>query len=83
MIRTALAAVAALALGTPALAQEGPSEEAVATIMEVLAGMQCEMDPDDIELDGSGSELDDVFCADGQYDMVLDGDFTVVERRKE
>ena len=28
-------------------------------------------------------ELDDVMCADGQYDIKLDADYKVVEQRKE
>lgn len=85
MRRILIAACAAAGLATlPALADQKPTDEDVARIMELLAGMQCEMDEDEIEKEDDGSfELDDVFCADGQYDMELSPAFEVVEKRKE
>lgn len=86
MTRTlAAAAVAAtLVLPTAALSDDHkPTEEEVAKIMDVLAGMDCEMDEDDIEKEDGAFELDDVFCADGQYDIDLDENFEVTNRRKE
>ena len=77
-----LVAAAALA-AQPALASEKPTAEETARIMETLAAMQCEMDEADIEKSAGGFELDDVFCADGQYDIDLDTAFEVVEKRKE
>ncbi|MGF1658091.1 MAG: PepSY domain-containing protein [Rubrimonas sp.] len=78
----ALVAGALMACALPAAAQE-ITEEETARIMALLAEMQCEMDADDIEREDGGFELDDVFCADGQYDIELDSDFAVVEKRKE
>lgn len=79
----ALAAAAAVTMiGTPALAGD-PSEEEIAKIFSVLAEMQCEMDEDEIDKEDDGFELDDVFCADGQYDMEMNTAFEVVEKRKE
>ncbi|SIO30493.1 Peptidase propeptide and YPEB domain-containing protein [Rhodovulum sp. ES.010] len=80
-----LVAIAALALAPGlAAAQEGEvSQETVDRIMAMLAEMQCEMDPGDIEAEGGGYELDDVFCADGQYDIDLDENLEVTSRRKE
>ena len=50
----------------------------------MLAEMQCEMDDDDIEKEADGFELDDVICADGgQFDIELDAEFNVVEKRAE
>ena len=43
--------------------------ETVAGIVQALADMQCQMDTADIDADDDGYDLDDVFCADGQYDM--------------
>ncbi|MEL6197184.1 MAG: PepSY domain-containing protein [Pseudomonadota bacterium] len=84
-LRTILAGSAlALCLAAPAHAADGAVDEAaVEKIMAMLTDIECQMDEDDIERDGAGYELDDVFCADGQYDMVLDEDFEIVERRKE
>ncbi len=78
------AALAALALlAVPALANE-PDAETIERITAMLAEMQCEIDPEDIELEGDGTyDLDDVMCADGQYDMKLDADLNVTERRAE
>ncbi|MEO1468272.1 MAG: PepSY domain-containing protein [Pseudomonadota bacterium] len=78
----ATAAVFALGLALPATAADVP-EETVAAIMAKLGEMQCQMDEDDIEVEDDGFELDDVFCADGQYDIVMDADLNVVEQRKE
>ena len=80
-----MAAIAALTMPLAAAAQDDDvSEEAVARIDEVLAGMQCQMDPDDIELtDEGGYDLDDVMCADGQYDIELNADFEETNRRAE
>lgn len=80
---TLLASAVALALGASASAEETVDEATVEKINAMLTEMQCEMDEDDIERDGDGYELDDVFCADGQYDIELDGDLKVVNKRKE
>ena len=73
-----------LALGAtlPAAAAD-VSDEEVAKIMAALAEIQCEMDEDEIEREDDGYELDDVFCADGQFDMSLDADFNVIDRKAE
>ncbi len=81
MTRLTLAVAAAL-LAAPAFADD-VSDEEVTRITALLTEMQCEMDPDEIEKEDGGYELDDVFCADGQYDIELDGEFNVVEKRKE
>nr|WP_299819306.1 PepSY domain-containing protein [uncultured Jannaschia sp.] len=82
-----LAPLAALALLVPtfATAQEAVSEEVVATITEVLEDMNCQMDPDDIEVtETDGYDLDDVICEGGQqYDIELDQAFNEVNRRAE
>ncbi|MEM7529756.1 MAG: PepSY domain-containing protein [Pseudomonadota bacterium] len=84
MIRT-LSAAAAIGLlcATPVLAEEKPSQEAIDQIMAVLLAEECQMDDADIEVDGDGYELDDVFCSDGQYDMEMNASFEIVNRRKE
>lgn len=74
----------ALLLGAPSAlhAQEVPADKQKA-IVDMLATMKCEVDVANIEASGAGYELDDVFCADGQYDMDLNADLTVAEKRKE
>lgn len=69
----------------PAFADnDDPTAEQIAKIDEVLAAMSCEIDPDDIDVEADGSfDLDDVMCADGQYDIKLNADFTEKSRRKE
>ena len=64
--------------------KEEASDEVVAQIMALLAEQQCEMDPDDIEVEEDGYDLDDVICAgSGQQDIKLDLDLNEVSRRQE
>tara|TARA_Y100001947_G_C10245539_1_gene263539 strand:+ start:100 stop:360 length:261 start_codon:yes stop_codon:yes gene_type:complete len=67
----------------PVWASDDLTEEEVDRINAVLAEMQCEMDDDDIEKEDDGFDLDDVLCAEGQFDIKLDTDFAVVEKRAE
>lgn len=79
-----LAAAALSVFALPALADDEATPEQIAKINEVLAAMTCEVDDDNIEVEDDGSfDLDDVICADGQYDIKLNADFTEKERRKE
>ncbi|MCE6968159.1 MULTISPECIES: PepSY domain-containing protein [Rhodobacterales] len=71
-----------LLAAAPAMAQEA-DPATVEKVTALLAAMQCEVDPANIEAEGDGWELDDVFCADGQYDIKLDANFAVTEKRKE
>lgn len=77
--------VALLALvAAPAFAQDDAVDPAaVEQINAMLKEMSCEVDPTNIEKDDGGYELDDVFCADGQYDIKLDAAMAVTEKRKE
>ena len=79
------AAMAIAACAFPAMSADDAalSAEQVEQIMAMLAEMKCEMAPEDIEVEDDGIELDDVFCADGQYDIELNEDLEVVNRRKE
>ncbi|MHA6347063.1 PepSY domain-containing protein [Roseivivax sp. CAU 1761] len=88
MLRTtfyaALIAVPQLALADGHGAMEGEvSAEVEERIMTMLADMQCEVEPENIEVEEDGYELDDVFCADGQYDIELDAELNETGRRKE
>ncbi|PIL20134.1 hypothetical protein P775_10725 [Puniceibacterium antarcticum] len=82
MIRTTLTA---LLLAAPAavIADTDVSPEVHDKITAMLAEMQCEVDAENIEVEDAGYELDDVFCADGQYDIDLDADLQVTSKRKE
>ncbi|MCE6953320.1 PepSY domain-containing protein [Cereibacter sphaeroides] len=71
-----------LLAAAPVMAQEA-DPATVEKVTALLASMQCEVDPANIEAEGDGWELDDVFCADGQYDIKLDANFAVTEKRKE
>jgi hypothetical protein len=82
-----LAIAAAVSLGivgapVTAAADDLTTEE-VTQINELLAEMQCEVEVENIEKDDDGFELDDVFCADGQYDIELDASYQLVEKRAE
>ncbi len=53
-------------------------------IMAMLKDMKCEMDPNDIEKEDDGYELDDVFCEGGkQFDIELDKNLKETGRRAE
>ncbi len=73
---------AVFALPLSAAAEEVSADKQTA-ILAMLKTMQCEVDPANIEADDGGFELDDVFCADGQYDMKLNADLSVADKRKE
>lgn len=80
---TLLAAFAAFA--TPVFADDDEVDaETVAKIEAYLASIECQMDPDDIEVEDDGYELDDVICKGGnQFDIELDKDLNEVGRRAE
>ncbi|WEX74064.1 hypothetical protein PYH37_001437 [Sinorhizobium numidicum] len=83
-IRLMTTVVFAVLLGAPlGLGAEEIHADKQKAITDMLATMKCEVDPANIEANGTGYELDDVFCADGQYDMDLNADLTVADKRKE
>lgn len=76
-------AIAALA-ATPAFADGHVDAETVEKIEAYLASIECQMDPDDIEVEEDGYELDDVICKGGnQFDIELDKDLNETGRRAE
>ncbi|WP_120634962.1 PepSY domain-containing protein [Ruegeria sp. EL01] len=76
-----LALVACVA--SPALADEVDAET-VGKIEAYLASVDCQMDPDDIEVEEDGYDLDDVICKGGnQFDIKLDKDLNEVSRKAE
>ena len=83
MKKIVVAAAALAFLPFAALAQEGATPEQIARIDEVLAAKTCEVDPANVEVEDGVFDLDDVMCADGQYDIKLDADYAVTEERKE
>ncbi|MEO9652543.1 MAG: PepSY domain-containing protein [Roseobacter sp.] len=79
-----MALCATLTLSAPATADETVDPAIVAKIEALLASMECQMDPDDIEIEEDGYELDDVICKGGdQFDIALDKDLKEVGRRAE
>ncbi|WP_181704133.1 PepSY domain-containing protein [Chthonobacter albigriseus] len=82
MLKTALFAGALVLLPAAAMAQEVPAD-VVTKIQAMITEMKCEVDAENIEASGEGYELDDVFCADGQYDMDVDKDLKVTNKTKE
>lgn len=82
-----LTLIAALMLTTPAFAashEGGPDAETIEKIMAKLAEMNCQMAPDDIEMEDDGYELDDVICEGGnQFDITLDMELNETGRRAE
>lgn len=80
---TLISAVFAL-FSAPAFADGHVDADTVAKIEAMLADMECQMDPADIEVEDDGYELDDVICKGGnQFDIELDKDLNEVGRRAE
>ncbi|GIT88938.1 MULTISPECIES: PepSY domain-containing protein [Roseobacter] len=78
------ALTAAVLISAPAFASEGPDAATVEKIEAMLAAMECQMDPADIEVEDDGYELDDVICKGGdQFDITLDKDLNETGRRAE
>ena len=77
-------ALFAAVFASPALAEGHLDAETVEKIEAYLASIECQMDPDDIEVEDDGYELDDVICKGGnQFDIELDKDLNEVGRRAE
>ncbi len=81
-MRVQAVAIAVLLSATPALALQ-PDPITVDKIMQVLAGMNCQMAPEDIEVEETGYELDDVICAGGQFDITMNEDLHIIGARGE
>lgn len=76
-------AIIACSIAAPALADD-IDPETVSKIEAYLASIECQMDPDDIEVEDDGYDLDDVICKGGnQFDIKLDKDLNEVSRRAE
>ncbi|NOC92322.1 PepSY domain-containing protein [Ruegeria atlantica] len=70
-------------LAAPAFADDIDAET-VEKIEAYLASVECQMDPDDIEVEDDGYDLDDVICKGGnQFDIKLDKDLNEVSRKAE
>ena len=83
-MKNLLSAVFAAGLALPAFAEGHVDAETVEKIEAYLASIECQMDPDDIEVEDDGYELDDVICKGGnQFDIELDKDLNEVGRRAE
>ncbi|WP_116599619.1 PepSY domain-containing protein [Primorskyibacter marinus] len=80
-----IALALAIIIGTSSLAESHEiPQETVDQITAMLTEMNCQMDPDDIEMEDDGYELDDVICEGGnQFDIELDADLNEVGRRAE
>ena len=71
-------------LAAPVHADGHVDADTVTKIEAFLASIECQMDPDDIEVEDDGYDLDDVICkGGGQFDIKLDKDLNEVSRRAE
>ncbi|HXG77802.1 MAG TPA: hypothetical protein VNJ31_00495 [Methyloceanibacter sp.] len=59
------------------------TEEQVEGVEAAIKALGCTVEEDNIEAKGDGYAADDVECKDGNYDMVLDKDFKIVNKEKE
>jgi hypothetical protein len=82
-IIVAAAVFAVLASTSGYAADEALTEEQIEGVQKAIKAMGCTVPDDEIEMEGSGYEADDVICDDGQYDVYLDKDFNVIKKVKE
>lgn len=77
------AALSLLASTSVYAAKEALTEQQIESVQTAIKAMECTVEDDNIEVEGSGYEADDVICKDGQYDVYLNKDFTVKNKIKE
>ncbi len=78
-----LAALATVALATPALADDDtPTKAQRASVMKAVRAAGC-TNPTKVERDDGGYEVDNARCKDGVYDLKLSADFKIVSRDKD
>ncbi|WP_162233737.1 PepSY domain-containing protein [Sphingomonas sp. Leaf17] len=78
-----LAALAIVAVATPALADnDTPTRAQRAAVMKTLRAAGC-TSPSNIERDDGGYEVDNARCKDGVYDITLSADLRMVSREKD
>lgn len=80
MLKQILGAAIIACAVTPALAQDDQmaSEQELASVTEALAKVGCKPGEEGVEKERADLfEVDDAQCEIGQYDIKLDGDFTI------
>lgn len=78
-----LAALATVAIATPALAADDtPTRAQRASVMKAVRAAGC-TNPTKVERDDGGYEVDNARCKDGLYDLKLSADFKIVSRDKD
>jgi hypothetical protein len=78
----AASAIALVAAGS-AYAKSALTEKQVEGVETAIKAIGCTVEENDIAAKGDGYKADDVECKDGQYDMLLDKDFKITEKKKE
>ncbi|WP_277982707.1 PepSY domain-containing protein [Sphingomonas faeni] len=78
-----LAALATVAIATPALADDDtPTRAQRASVMKAVRAAGC-TNPTKIERDDGGYEVDNARCKGGLYDLKLSAGFKIVSRDKD
>jgi len=78
----AASAIVLVAAGS-AYAKSALTEKQVEGVETAIKAIGCTVEENDITAKGDGYKADDVECKDGQYDMLLDKDFKITEKKKE
>lgn len=81
-MKMVLAALAAAAIATPALADDSPTQAQRTSVMKAIKAIGC-TNPTEIERDDGGYEVDNAQCKDGVYDLKLSADFKIISRDKD
>lgn len=72
-----LAAAMLVAFTAPAFAEGEVTDEQMAQINALMESMRCEVNGE-IEVEDGEIELDDVFCAGGQFDIDLNEEIHII-----
>ncbi|MCJ7598173.1 MAG: hypothetical protein MUO41_06010 [Methyloceanibacter sp.] len=84
MTRLSIATLGVLfAVVTTPVCAEALTEKQIEGVEKTIRGMECTVEDSDITSKGDGYKADDVICKDGNYDMTLDKDFKITDKKKE
>lgn len=81
-MKIVLAALATIAIATPAFADDTPTQSQRAAVIKAIKTAGC-TNPTEIERDDGGYVVDNAQCKDGVYDLKLSADFKIISRDKD
>jgi hypothetical protein len=82
-MRTFVATFLLVSAAATAVYAAALTEEQVEGVQKAIQAIGCTVEDTDIIAKGDGYKAEDVQCKDGQYDMLLDKDFKITDKKKE